>query len=83
METIRGIVDHDVIRLVTPLALPEGCEIEFEPRLVVVASTPENTSLTEPLQFSEEGLRQVYAILSERYDSGFTDTAARHNEHQP
>jgi hypothetical protein len=83
METVRGIVDHNTIRLVTPLALPEGCEIEFEPRLVVVASASENTSPTEPLQFSEEGLRQVYAILSERYDSGFTDTAARHNEHQP
>ena len=83
METVRGIVDHNTIRLVTPLALPEGCEIEFEPRLVVVASTPENTPPIEPLQFSEEGLRQVYAILSERYDSGVSDTAARHNEHQP
>ena len=83
METVRGIVDHNTIRLVTPLALPEGCEIEFEPRLVVVAAAPEIASPTEPLQFSAEGLRQVYAILSERYDSGFTDTAARHNEHQP
>jgi hypothetical protein len=27
METIRGIVDHDTIRLVTPLALPQGAEI--------------------------------------------------------
>jgi hypothetical protein len=82
METVRGIVDHNSIRLVTPLPLPEGSEIEFEPRLVV-ASPPENALPTEPLQYSEEGLRQVYAILSERYDSGFTDTAARHNEHQP
>jgi hypothetical protein len=29
------------------------------------------------------GLADVYAILGERYSSGFTDTAERHNEHQP
>ncbi|MGH7192317.1 MAG: hypothetical protein ACREJM_02145, partial [Candidatus Saccharimonadales bacterium] len=30
-----------------------------------------------------EGLAKVYEILGRRHSSGFTDTAARHNEHQP
>ena len=31
----------------------------------------------------EEGLAEIYAILSRRYRSGASDTAERHNEHQP
>jgi hypothetical protein len=30
-----------------------------------------------------KGLAKVYSILGERYSSGHSDTAARHNEHQP
>ena len=30
-----------------------------------------------------EGLAKIYEILGRRYKSGHTDTAARHNEHQP
>ena len=29
------------------------------------------------------GQAEIYAILGERYSSGHTDTAERHNEHQP
>jgi hypothetical protein len=39
---------------------------------------------SEPPQASmPEGLAKIYEILGRRYSSGYTDTAARHNEHQP
>jgi len=69
METVRGIVDHNSIRLVTPLSLPEGCEIEFEPR--IVGSTPGGPPT------------ELYRLLDQRFNSGRHDIAARHNEHQP
>ena len=69
METVRGIVDHDVIRLVTPLALPAGSEIEFEPRIVHSAQD------APPFD--------IYKILDQRVSTGIPDLAARHNEHQP
>jgi len=28
-------------------------------------------------------MTEIYAILSRRFDTGETDVAARHNEHQP
>lgn len=30
-----------------------------------------------------EGLAEIYEILGRHYSSGHTDTAERHNEHQP
>ena len=74
METVRGIVDHDIIRLVTPLSLPQGAEIEFEPRIVQDKTDPPSVGSSSP---------ELYALLSERYDSGDREGAARHNEHQP
>jgi hypothetical protein len=32
---------------------------------------------------SPEGMEEIYAILSERYDGGDPEVAAKHNEHQP
>lgn len=46
---------------------PEASEVEFEPRPVRLG----------------EALTAAYAILAERYASGESDVAARHNEHQP
>lgn len=82
MGTIHAIFENGVFRPTAPVPLPDKCEVEFEPRLVS-PPTGENGVTPEPLHFSEDGLRKVYAILSERYASGHTDTAARHNEHQP
>ena len=31
----------------------------------------------------EAALEEIYRIMSLRFESGFTDTAERHNEHQP
>jgi hypothetical protein len=55
------------------VGLPEHTAVEFEPHVKESSSAP-------PVS---EGLAKVYAILGERYDSGHTDTAARHDEHQP
>jgi predicted DNA-binding antitoxin AbrB/MazE fold protein len=70
MSQIHAIYEDGVFRPLQPVNLPNSCEVEFEPRLI---ETPENKT----------GLDDIYAILAERYDSGNTDTAARHDEHQP
>jgi len=67
---IRAVYENGVFRPMEPVELPEHCEVEFEPRPV-----------NPPGQSS--GLEEVYAVLSERYASGETDVAARHDEHQP
>jgi predicted DNA-binding antitoxin AbrB/MazE fold protein len=72
--TIHAIYENGVFRPIEPVNLPERCEVEVDVRLVKAEPTREPMS---------EGLAEIYAILGERYDSGHTDTAARHNEHQP
>jgi hypothetical protein len=47
------------------------CEVEFEPRVV------------QPKPDHPRKQQKIYEILDARFESGFTDTAARHNEHQP
>lgn len=74
--TVHAVFENGVFRPVEPVDLPERTPVEFEPR--VVAEAPE----VPPPEMSE-GLRKVYEILGRRYSSGHTDTAARHNEHQP
>ncbi len=69
MDTIHAIFENGVFRPVQPVTLPEKCEVEFEPRVVA-----------EPLGSNSEELQ---ALLEMRFSSGFSDTAARHNEHQP
>lgn len=82
METVHAIYEDGVFRPKVPVTLPEHVEYAFEPRPVAVPAT-ENGVASQPLEYSKEGLRKVYEILGERYESGHTDTAARHNEHQP
>ena len=67
---IPAIYRKGVFEPITPVELPEECEVEFEPAIVRV---PANGPT----------LDDVYAILSERYRSGEHDVAERHNEHQP
>jgi predicted DNA-binding antitoxin AbrB/MazE fold protein len=80
MKTIQAIYENGVFRPTTPIDLPEGSEVTVELRTTV----PEQPQPTDS-QFAhlEPGLAKTYAILSERYDSGQADIAARHNEHQP
>lgn len=74
METIRGIVDHNVIRLVTPIPFPEGSEIEFEPRMVRSEHNAPPLGCNSP---------ELYEVLSHRYDTGEHDLAARVDELDP
>jgi predicted DNA-binding antitoxin AbrB/MazE fold protein len=80
METIRVVFEDGVFRPLVPVTLPEHAEFDVEPRPV---NSPTQENGTERRFGSEEGMRKVYEILGERFDSGYTDTAARHNEHQP
>lgn len=70
MKAIHAVYEDGVFRPVEAVELPEHCHVEFEPR-IVEAGTIAPT------------LDEVYAVLSERFESGESDVAARHNEHQP
>ena len=71
MSTIHAIFEDGVFRPQDPVELPEGSQVEFEPRIVGGADGNGNA------------LSNVYDILSRRFDSGESDVAVRHNEHQP
>ena len=71
MKTVHAVFENGVFRPVEPVQLPEKTEVEFEPR--PVRGNPD----------FEKGLDAVYEVLGRRYSSGHTDTAERHNEHQP
>ena len=72
-STIQAIFENGVFRPVDPVNLPENTPVEFEPRVISEAG---QSSV-------DEGLARIYDVLGRRYRSGHTDTAARHNEHQP
>ena len=74
--TVHAIYENGVFRPVEPVDLPERTPVEFEPRVLAEASEP-------PPPPMSEGLAKIYEILGRRYSSGHTDTAERHNEHQP
>lgn len=71
MCTVHAVFANGVFRPYDPVALPEGCEVEFDPRIV---RDPDGEG---------DALPRVYEILSRRFESGEHDVAARHNEHQP
>ena len=75
-STVHAIYENGVFRPVGPVDLPDRTPVAFEPR--VLAEAPP----TAPPDMSE-GLTKICEILGRRYSSGHTDTAARHNEHQP
>jgi predicted DNA-binding antitoxin AbrB/MazE fold protein len=71
MTTIHAVFQDGVFRPTEPVILPDMCEVEFEPRVV----KPEAERIRKQ--------QKIYDILDARFESGSTDTAARHNEHQP
>jgi predicted DNA-binding antitoxin AbrB/MazE fold protein len=71
MGTILATYEEGVFRPNTPVDLPERCKVEFEPRIV------------SPAAEDAPALDGIYGVLSERYQSGEHDVAARHDEHQP
>ena len=70
MTTIHATYEAGVFRPKEQVTLPDPCDVEFEPR--IVAPPP-----------AGDALASVYGVLRERYASGETDVAARHDEHQP
>jgi predicted DNA-binding antitoxin AbrB/MazE fold protein len=73
--TIHAVYEHGVFRPTEKVNLPEGQQVEVQ---VTVCEPLKSTSAA-----ISPGLAEIYAILGERYRSGHTDTAERHNEHQP
>ena len=70
MKTIHAKFKDGVFTPAEPVELPDNCDVEFEPRVIV------------PRQ-DAAALDAIYEVLGRRYESGITDTAERHNEHQP
>ena len=70
MKAIRAIYEQGVFRPLEAVDLPETTEVVFEPQPVLPPISPEARA-------------RVLAVLSQRFDSGEHDVAARHNEHQP
>jgi len=75
-STVHAIYENGAFRPVEPVDLPEHTLVEFEPRVLT-----EGPQVPQPPM--SEGLAKIYEILGRRHNSGHTDTAARHNEHQP
>ena len=69
--TIRAIFENGVFRPTEKVDLPEKAQVVFEPRLVPSDKAP------------TPAMARVYEILNRRYDTGETDLAERHDEHQP
>ncbi|HEX7447167.1 MAG TPA: hypothetical protein VF306_06455 [Pirellulales bacterium] len=62
---------------------PDGSLIELNGQAVArVHRVGNETDAAGPPAPMDAGLAKVYEILGRRHNSGFTDTAARHNEHQ-
>lgn len=70
MSNIIAIYENGIFRPTGPVDLPEGSTVRIEP---MQTSEPQ----------ADAHLDRVYEILSRRYDGGESDTAARHNDHQP
>jgi predicted DNA-binding antitoxin AbrB/MazE fold protein len=69
MQSYEGIYENGVVRFPGPVALPEHTKV------TVVVQTEQGSIGSN----SDD----IYEILDRRYNSGHSDTAARHNEHQP
>jgi predicted DNA-binding antitoxin AbrB/MazE fold protein len=72
--TVRAVFENGVFRPREAVALPEHTEVELE-----IARARKD----HKVNMSPEGMEEIYAILSERYDGGDPEVAAKHNEHQP
>ncbi|HEX7183728.1 MAG TPA: antitoxin family protein [Thermoanaerobaculia bacterium] len=69
MRVIHAVYEKGVFRPTEPVDLPEPSEVQVELRVLTSSE--------------EDRLDSIYSILERRFDSGETDVAARHDEHQP
>jgi predicted DNA-binding antitoxin AbrB/MazE fold protein len=70
MPAIRAIYENGVFRLLHPVDLPNGTEVELHNLRLVNAEL-------------DQDLDAIHKAMDQRFNSCHTDTAARHNEHQP
>ena len=70
MKTIHAIYERGVFRPLEAVDLPETTEVVFAPEPVSPAMVPAARA-------------RVLAALAQRFESGESDVAARHDEHQP
>jgi predicted DNA-binding antitoxin AbrB/MazE fold protein len=69
MATITAVYENGMFRPTGPVDLPEGATVHVVP-------APLRTE-------QDEARRRVFEILSQSYDTGDPEAAARHDEHQP
>jgi hypothetical protein len=74
-KTLHGTVRGRTIELDEDPGEADGQEVRVQ-ITVVEPSKPSQPPMSE-------GLAKVYEILGRRHSSGHSDTAERHNEHQP
>ena len=67
-RTLHGKVHGRMIELDEDLGVPEGQQVEVDVRVITDGR-------------KKPDLDDVYAILAERFDTGESDVAERHNEH--
>ena len=78
MHVVTAIFEKGIFRPLEPVDLPEGSQVHVEiPAPNCEPTPPERT----PEEVAHIG--RVYELLSQRFDGGEVDVAARHNEHQP
>lgn len=70
MKTFQAVYANGVLKPSEPVDLPENCRVEIEVR-------------ETPPADEKPGLDEVYGIMAKRFNSGESDVAERHNEHQP
>lgn len=70
MKTVQAVYEKGVFRPTEPVDLPENCRVGIDVHVLESAG-------------GKAALDEVYAILSQRFDSGDANVAERHSEHQP
>ena len=76
--TVRAIFEkeHGIFRPIGQVDLPDQAEVEFR------TNSPDKLP-PAPESTSSGANERIMEILARRYNTGQTDTAARHDEHQP
>jgi len=69
MEPIQAIYENGVFHPIHPVSLPEKSLVQVIPQF-------------PPMELKQD-LDAIHAILDQRCETGISDLAARHDEHQP
>jgi predicted DNA-binding antitoxin AbrB/MazE fold protein len=72
MGTIEAIYEGGVFRPTVPVALPDNSRVQLQ----ILDQAPAR-------EIKDDDMQAIYEILDRRHETGISDLAARHNEHQP